>query len=106
MNGTIHETFPTPLFDDDLMTLPEAAKLLPRNSNGKAVSVQTLRRWANRGSRGVRLSLTMVGGRSFVGRHALRDFLGRTQVADRRVVNTSLAVGARRAAARLAQKGA
>lgn len=62
------------LFSEELYTLAQAAKLLPLNHNGKHISIQTLRRWATRGCRGVRLELTYVGSRAYVTLEALRAF--------------------------------
>jgi len=63
------------LFSEELYSLAQAAKLLPRNHNGKHTSIQTLRRWATRGSRGVRLEVTKVGSRAYVTLEALRAFI-------------------------------
>lgn len=91
---------------DDLLPLSAAAKLLPRNSNGKPTSIQTLRRWAKRGSRNVFLELTFVGGRAYASRRALADFIARRNAAPSRVMNPSLPTGAARAAAQLNRMGA
>jgi hypothetical protein len=91
---------------DDLLPLPAAAKLLPKNSSGKSPSIQTLRRWAKRGSRNVFLELTFVGGRAYASRQALLDFVARRNATAARVVNTSLATGSSRAAAKLKRMGA
>jgi hypothetical protein len=91
---------------NDLLPLPTAAKLLPRNSRGKPVSIQTLRRWAKRGSRGVHLELTFVGGRVYVSQQAMLEFVARRNSASPRVVNTSATTGASRAARKLEQLGA
>jgi hypothetical protein len=95
-----------PLFEDQYLPLPRAAKLLPPNNNGKAPSIQTLRRWAKRGSRNVRLELTFFGGRVYVSRQALLDFIAKRNAAPRQITETSPSVGASRAAARLIKKGA
>lgn len=86
---------------NDLLSLPAAVKLLPRNSRGKPVSIQTLRRWAKRGSRSVYLELTFVGGRVYVSQQALLDFVARRNAAIPRVVNTSTVTGASRASVKL-----
>jgi len=91
---------------DDLLTLPAAARLLPRNSRGKCPSIQTLRRWAKRGSRDVFLELTFVGGRAYASRQALADFVSRRNAATPRITNPSPTTGSSRAAARLKQIGA
>jgi hypothetical protein len=91
---------------NDLLPLAAAAKLLPRNSNGKVTAIQTLRRWASRGSRGVFLELTFVGGRVYASRQALADFVARRNAATARVTHPSPATGASRAAKRLGRLGA
>lgn len=53
-----------------LLTLPEAAKTLPRR-----VHASTLWRWATRGIKGVKLQLTTIGGRRFLSPEALQEFL-------------------------------
>lgn len=91
---------------DDLLPLPAAAKLFPRNSSGKPPSIQTLRRWAKRGSRNVFLELTFVGGRAYASRQAALDFVARRNAAVASVINTSPSTGSSRAAAKLKQMGA
>jgi hypothetical protein len=96
----------TNLLEEELLPLPAASKILPRNSNGKSPSIQTLRRWAKRGSRNVFLEMTFVGGRAYISRQALIDFVARRNSAPGRVINPSPSVGAARAAAQLRRKGA
>jgi hypothetical protein len=60
---------------DDLLTLSEAAALLPRRRRGAKVAVSTLWRWYARGSRGIRLEVARVGGGVFTTRQAIRDFV-------------------------------
>lgn len=55
------------------LTFAEAAKLLPKR-NGQHVSIQTIRRWALRGVRGVRLSAFVQGGVYFTTPAALEKF--------------------------------
>lgn len=54
---------------NDLMTLDEAAKLLPGQPH-----VSTLHRWRGRGIRGVRLTTVRIGGRRYVSRTSLEQF--------------------------------
>ena len=96
----------TDLFCTDLLPLTEAARLLPRNRRGKAISIQTLRRWANRGIRGERLMLTFVGGRACVSREALSDFLSRSNEARGQIMLPSPSIAAKRAEAKLKRLGA
>lgn len=95
-----------PLFPDDLFTLAQASKALPRNTNGKSVDIRTLQRWATRGSRGVRLELTRVGGRIFVSRQALLDFIRQRSAEPGRISYPSPSVASARAAAQLKRRGA
>jgi hypothetical protein len=96
----------TDALQPDLLSLPAAARILPRNSRGKTVSIQTLRRWALRGIRGERLSLTRVGGRMYVAKSALADFLSRTNAASHHILQPSPSVAAARAINRLKKLGA
>lgn len=61
------------LFDEDLLTLADATKILPK-SNGKRPAVSTLWRWAVKGVSGIRLDTRKVGGRLFTSREALERF--------------------------------
>ena len=96
----------TELLGADLLPLAKAAKLLPPNHRGKSISIQTLRRWANRGIRGERLMLTLVGGRACVSREALSDFLSRSNEARGQIMLPSPSVAAKRAEAKLKRLGA
>jgi hypothetical protein len=60
---------------DELLTLPQAAVILPRRREGSKVSASTLWRWYTRGSRGVRLEIVKVGGQTYTSREALRAFI-------------------------------
>ena len=60
---------------DELLTLPQAAAILPRRREGSKVSASTLWRWYTRGSRGVRLEIVKVGGQTYTSREALRAFI-------------------------------
>lgn len=91
---------------EDLLPLSAAARCFPGNSRGKPPSIQTLRRWAKRGSRNVFLELTFIGGRAYASRQALADFVARRNAATPRVTNTSPSVGSSRATAKLKQMGA
>jgi hypothetical protein len=55
-----------------LLSLAEAARTLPGRPDPS-----TLWRWRTRGIRGSRLSTVLVGGRRFVSRQALTDFVER-----------------------------
>lgn len=61
----------TKLFTDELMTLRQAAELLPGRPH-----VSTIWRWAMRGlAGGRRLRTTLVGGQRFTSRGDLEDFI-------------------------------
>ena len=57
----------------ELISFGDLAKQL--STNGRALHVSTIHRWARRGVRGVRLRATRVGGRWFVEPQAFRDFV-------------------------------
>ncbi len=59
--------------DERLLTLTEAAKLLPR-LNGKRIATTTLWRWATSGIRGVRLETRRLGRRVVTSVEALDRF--------------------------------
>src|SRR5262245_65019394 len=60
---------------EQLLSLPEAARRLPRLTRDRPVSPATLWRWAHRGVRGVRLETWRLGGRTVTSVEALRRFL-------------------------------
>jgi hypothetical protein len=60
----------TALIDQQPLPLAEAARLLPKRPNNA-----TLWRWRTKGVRGVRLKTSMIGGRRYVTRAALRQFI-------------------------------
>jgi hypothetical protein len=60
---------PSALIDEKPLPLAEAARLLPKRPNPA-----TLWRWRTKGVRGVRLRTSMIGGRRYVTRAALREF--------------------------------
>jgi hypothetical protein len=68
--------------DEDLLTLTEATKVLPRRRNGKKPSVSTLWRWAKAGLRGHRLESLMVGGVRCTTCRALQEFFERVTEAE------------------------
>ena len=94
------------LVRDDLLPLAAASKLLPKNANGRSPSIQTLRRWSQRGSRGTFLQMTFMGGRAYVTRQALLDFIAQRNSVVVRIVSPSPPVAAARATARLKKLGA
>jgi Protein of unknown function (DUF1580) len=61
---------PAAPIDKKPITLAEAARLLPKRPNPA-----TLWRWRTKGVRGVRLKTSMIGGRRYVTRAALQQFI-------------------------------
>lgn len=65
------------LLSENLITLSEAAALLPRRRRGRPTHPSTLFRWAGQGLRGVRLEIVQVGGTRCTSREALARFFSR-----------------------------
>jgi hypothetical protein len=61
---------PAASIDEKPLSLAEAARLLPKRPNPA-----TLWRWRTRGVRGVKLETILIGGRRYVSRAALRQFI-------------------------------
>ena len=61
---------PTALMDEKPLTLAEAATCFPKRPNPA-----TLWRWRKKGVRGVKLETVLIGGRRYVSRTALRQFI-------------------------------
>ena len=62
---------------EELLSLTEAARLVPRRRGGKRAHVATLYRWAKDGLRGVFLDVLQVGGTRCTSREALQRFFER-----------------------------
>lgn len=62
---------------EELLTLREAAKLLP-GANGKKASYASIWRWAQRGVRGHRLPTVLVGGTRYTTTGAIQDWVQQT----------------------------
>ena len=78
------------LLTERVVTLNEATKHLPRRRAGKGVHVATLHRWANAGSRGVKLETLRVGGTLCTSLEALQRFCERcTDPSSRPLSSTS-----------------
>jgi hypothetical protein len=60
------------VLDEDSMTLAEATKVFPA---GRKLHVNTLRRWAQDGYRGIRLRTFRCGQRICTTREAINEFL-------------------------------
>jgi hypothetical protein len=67
---------------EDLITLREAARLLPRRRRGKKPHISCLYRWTTTGCRGVVLESVSVGGTRCTSRGALSRFFSRLSIAD------------------------
>jgi hypothetical protein len=89
---------------DDLVTLREAAKLLPRRRGGKRPHFSTLWRWALRGLRGIRLETVSVGDTLCTTPEALEEFMRRVSEA-RGLGTTSAPHVSRRRQREIAQAG-
>ncbi|HMF11675.1 MAG TPA: DUF1580 domain-containing protein [Gemmataceae bacterium] len=61
----------------DLITLDEAARLLPAGRRGRRVNFSTLFRWVATGLRGIRLEAVRIGGRFYTTQAALQRFAER-----------------------------
>jgi hypothetical protein len=62
---------------ENLISLVQAARLIPPGRNGKATHISTLMRWINPGARGVRLEAVRLGGRWLTSAAALQRFADR-----------------------------
>jgi len=73
-----------PLFgeDEELLTLAEATKVMPR-INGRRPAICTLWRWCRKGLRGVHLEYLRIGRNIVTSRRALRRFFADLAAADR-----------------------
>lgn len=60
--------------DEQALSLPAAAKLVPRRRAGRKVATSTLYRWITHGVRGVRLEAMAAGGGLVTSREALERF--------------------------------
>ena len=65
------------LASEQIVTLREAAKFLPRQGGGRKVHICTLYRWTSRGVRGVRLETLKLGGTVVTSIEALQRFAER-----------------------------
>lgn len=62
------------LLKEELLSLPAAARILPRRRSGKKVHTATLYRWTTSGLKGVVLESLQVGGTRCTSRQALQRF--------------------------------
>lgn len=89
----------------ELLTFPEAAAALPRRRNGAKTAVSTLWRWSTRGSRGVFLRVTRIGGNVYISRADLIDFIERRSSPPKAQPFPSPSTAATSAARRLEKQG-
>lgn len=62
---------------EEVLSLTEATKRVPRRRQGKRPNVATMYRWAQRGCKGVRLETIQVGGTKCTSVEALQRFFDR-----------------------------
>jgi len=62
------------LANEDVMSLTEAARILPKRRAGKRTHVATLYRWSTKGLRGVKLEVIQVGATRCTSREAIQRF--------------------------------
>lgn len=62
------------LLIEELLTLTEAARMLPRRRGGRPTHPGTLLRWATAGLKGARLEVVQVGATKCTSRQALSRF--------------------------------
>ena len=60
--------------DEDLLTLRQAAQLIPSRS-GRPIDVSSIWRWTLRGIKGKRLESVSLGGQKYTSRQALARFV-------------------------------
>lgn len=78
------------LQNEEVLSLTEATKRLPRRRRGKRPHIATLYRWVQHGVRGVRLEAIQVGGTLCTSLEALQRFCERcTDASDRPSPSTS-----------------
>ncbi len=73
---------PIDLQCEQVMSLQEAAGVLPRQPGGKKVHISTLYRWATAGVRGTHLETLRIGGRVVTSVEALQRFAERCSATD------------------------
>ncbi len=59
---------------EQILSLTDAATMLPRRRGGRKPHVSTIYRWAKRGIHGVRLEIIQIGGTKCTSREALARF--------------------------------
>lgn len=69
------------ILDEDPLPLGRATRILPSLRRGRPVNPATLRRWASKGLRGVKLEVLRCGGTMCTSRGALQRFFSALSVA-------------------------
>jgi len=77
---------PIDIHEEQLVTLCEAAKLLPK-LNSKRISAHAIWRWCRKGVSGIHLEHVRIGGRIFTSPEALNRFVNGLAEADVRRLN-------------------
>jgi glycerol kinase len=72
---------PIEMMKEELLTLREAAKRLPRTSRGKTIHASAIYRWVSVGLRDIRLEVLWIGGRMLTSQQALQRFADRLTAA-------------------------
>ncbi len=67
---------------EELISLADAARLLPARRRGKRPHISCMYRWTTVGCRGVVLDSVMVGGTRCTSREAIARFIGRLSARD------------------------
>lgn len=62
------------LKQEQLLSIPQAARALPKRDNGRHVHPSTVWRWIRRGVRGARLETIRIGGSTYTSVEALQRF--------------------------------
>lgn len=60
--------------EEQLLTLPAAAREIPNRQSSRGVNVSTVWRWTHHGIRGVKLETILVGGIRYTSRESLQRF--------------------------------
>jgi Protein of unknown function (DUF1580) len=89
---------------EDLVTIPQAARAVPRGQGQFGVDPSTVWRWHLRGVRGVRLETLLVGGKRFTSAQALDRFFQATTAAAAGLPNPVSASAQRRKAIASAER--
>lgn len=77
------------LASDQILTLQQAARRLPRRRRGRPVHPATIYRWAHVGLRGVRLEVIRMGGVTCTSTEALQRFFDQLTASTARASSTT-----------------